>query len=133
MIIERHVRIIKYWIKLNSNESVKIILRTVYRSMVESLSKGSVNRLSKVKYLLESNGFADVWIYPTSMKANHFIPVLRHGLMDTYITKLREGMGACSSLSLYRNLKADYRPAPYLYRVLNRKYRNAITNPYIVH
>ena len=37
---ERHVRIIKYWIELNSNESVYIIIRTVYRSMVEDLSKG---------------------------------------------------------------------------------------------
>ena len=76
MIIERQVLIIKYWIKLNSNENVNIILRTVYRSMVEDLSKGAVNWLSKVQYLLESNGFADIWMNPDSVIASHFIPVL---------------------------------------------------------
>ena len=126
MIIERQVRIIKYWLKLNSNENANIILYNVYRGMVEDLSKGAVNWLSKVKYLLEYNGFADIWMYPDSVIASHFIPVLRQRLMDTYITNWREGMETCSSLSLYRNLKTDYRPAPYLYRVLNRKYRNAI-------
>ena len=35
-------------------------------------------------------------------------------------------MEACSLLSLYRNLKTKYKPAPYLYNVLNWKYRNAI-------
>ena len=126
MIIERQVRIIKYWLKLNSNENANIILYNVFRGMVEDLSKGAVNWLSKVKYLFEYNGFADIWMYPDSVIASHFIPVLRQRLMDTYITNWREGMETCSSLSLYRNLKTDYRPAPYLYRVLNRKYRNAI-------
>ena len=93
--------------------------------MVEDLSKGAVNCLSKVKYLLESNGFVEMWMYPDSAIANLFIPVLRHRIMDTYITNWREGMETCSLLPLYRNLKTDYRPAPYLNKGLNRKYRNA--------
>ena len=122
MIVERQVRIIKYRIKLNFNsDSVDIILRTVYKSMVEDLSKGAVNCLSKVKYLLESNGFVEMWMYPDSAIANQFIPVLRHRIMDTYITNWREGMETCSLLPLYRNLKTDYRPAPYLNKGLNRK------------
>ena len=113
MIIERQVRIIKYWIKLNSNESDKIILRTVYKCMIEDVSNGETNWLSKVKHLLEYNGFAEVWKYRDSVVSNLFIPVLRQRLMDAYITNWRAGMEACSSLSLYRNLKTKYKPAPY--------------------
>ena len=126
MIIERQVRIIKYWIKLNSNESDNIILKTVYKCMIEDVSNGETNWLSNVKHLLEYNGFAEVWKYRDSVVSNLFIPVLRQRLMDAYITNWRAGMEACSSLSLYRNLKTEYKPAPYLYKVLNRKYRNAI-------
>ena len=72
--------------------------------MVEELSKGAVNWLSKVNYLLESNGFADIWMFPDSVIDNFFIPVLSQRLKDTYITNWREGMKTCLSLSLYRNL-----------------------------
>ena len=35
-------------------------------------------------------------------------------------------MNACSSLSLFRNVKCSYQQAPYIYKLLNKKYRNAI-------
>ena len=41
--------------------------------------------------------------------------------MDMYLTNWREGMEVSSSLSLFRNLKYSYQPAPYLYKVLNKK------------
>ena len=126
MIIERQVRIVKYWIKLNSNESGNIILRTVYMKMVDDMSRGAITLLSKVKNLLESNGFAEIWMYPESVFSNNSIPVLRQRLVDTHISNWREGMETGSSLSLFRNLKTSYQPAPYLYKVLNRKYKNAI-------
>ena len=94
--------------------------------MIEDVSNGETNWLRKVKHLLEYNGFAEVWKYRDSVVSNLFIPVLRQRLMDAYITNWGAGMEACSSLSLYRNLKTEYKPAPYLYKVLNRKYRNAI-------
>ena len=59
LVIERQVRIVKYWLKLNSNESGNIILASVYHSMIDDMSNGATNWLSKVKHLLESNGFAD--------------------------------------------------------------------------
>ena len=94
--------------------------------MIADMSKGATHWISKIKHLLESSGFADIWIYPNSVICDRFIPVLRQILMDTYIVNWREGVEACSSLSLYKNLKSSYQPAPYLYKVLNKKYRNAI-------
>ena len=35
-------------------------------------------------------------------------------------------MNACSSLSLFRNVKCSYQQAPYICKLLNKKYRNAI-------
>ena len=60
LIIERQVRIVKYWLKLNSNESGYIILCTVYMDMTADMSKGATNWISKVKHLLEYSGFADM-------------------------------------------------------------------------
>ena len=103
-----------------------MILRTVYMKMVEDMSKGAINWHSNVKNLLEYNGFAEIWMYPDSVFSYNFIPVLSQRLMDTHISNWREGMETCSSLSLFKNIKTSYQPAPYLYKVLNRKYRNAI-------
>ena len=47
--------------------------------------------------------------------------------MDMYLTNWREGMEVSSSLSLFWNLKSSYQLAPYLYKVLNKKCRNAIS------
>lgn len=94
LVIERQVRIVKYWLKLNSNESGNIILSTVYRSMIDDVSNGATNWLSKVKHLLESNGFADTWLYRDSVICDRFTPVLRQRLMDTYLSNWREGMEA---------------------------------------
>ena len=63
----------KYWLKLNSNESGNIILSTVYMDMISDKSKGATKWISKVKHLLESSGFADIWIYPNSVICDRFI------------------------------------------------------------
>jgi hypothetical protein len=52
---------------------------------IESKSN-TVNLLSKVKALLQSAGFNDVWMYLESVKLNIFIPVLHGRLKDIYIT-----------------------------------------------
>lgn len=67
----------KYWLKLNSNDCGNIILASVYHSMIDDMSNGATNWLSKVKHLLESNSFADTWIYRDSVISNRFILVLR--------------------------------------------------------
>ena len=44
---------------------------------------------------------------PGSVVINSFIPMLRKRLTDIYITNWREGMEACSSLSLFRHVKKN--------------------------
>ena len=40
MCIERKIRIVKYWLKLYSNENGNIILRVIYHQMVDDMNKG---------------------------------------------------------------------------------------------
>ena len=51
------------------------------KCMIEDVSNGETNWLSKVKHLLEYNGFAEVWKYRDSVVSNLFIPFLRQRLM----------------------------------------------------
>ena len=95
--------------------------------MLDDASKGAVNWLYKVKNLLESAGFAEIGMFPDSVIGKQFIPILRQRFMDIYIANWREGMNACSSLSLFKNVKYSYQQAPYIYKLLKKKYRNAIT------
>ena len=62
LIISRQVRIIKYWLDLNSIKSENCILNTpnlVLRNEVEN-NPNIVSWSSKVKDLLQHSGFADV-------------------------------------------------------------------------
>ena len=118
LIIERKMRIVKYWLKLISNECNNIILNMVYRIMLDDASKCALNWLYKVKNLLESAGFAEIWMFPDSVIGNKCIPILRQRFMDIYIANWREGMNACSSLSLFKNVKYSYQQAPYIYKLI---------------
>jgi hypothetical protein len=72
------------------------------------LSKSNtINWLSKVKALLQSAGFNDVWMYPESVKLNIFKPVLHGRLKDIYITNWHSSVHICSSLYLYKHIKTD--------------------------
>ena len=70
--------------------------------------------LSKLKNLLECNGFADVWYYPHSVDPNLFIPLLRRRLIDNFLVELQEGLNTYSSMTLYRELKDDFSLSEYL-------------------
>ena len=43
------------------------------------------NWITKVRDLLQNNGFVDVWMYPESVNANVFIPIFKNRLIDMYI------------------------------------------------
>ena len=102
LIVERKVRIVMYWLKLISNECDNMILNTVYRIMLDDVSNGALNGLHKVKNLLESAGFAEIWMCPESVIGNKFIPALKQRFMDIYIANWRERMNVCPSLCVHK-------------------------------
>ena len=62
--ISRKIKIIKYWLKLLETDNC--ILQSIYSYMLEKCKSTTCNRsiwLVKVKHILLTLGFADVWFY----------------------------------------------------------------------
>ena len=78
------------------------------------------------KYILERTGFPDVWMFPASVNSDKFISILKTRLKDLYISEWSEGLRSHTSLTLYREIKSTFEISPYLLKMKNRKYRNAI-------
>ena len=126
--IKRHTRIMKYWLQLFNEKKDNCILKNVMmyqRKLVNNIKCD--NWSYKVRYILESAGFAEVWMYPESVNRNVFLPVLLLRLQDMYISNWRRDMNLCSSLFLYKELKVDFTIAEYLQRLNNFKLRNVIS------
>ena len=66
LIIGRQTRIVKYWLKLFGKKASNFLLFTLIMDQVREVNKNPRinNWANKVKNLLDSSGFADVWIYP---------------------------------------------------------------------
>ena len=129
LVIERYIRIVKYWFSLLHKCKRNCILNAVYMSMETDVQGDDRNILwlTKLKNLLERNGFADVWRYPFSVDQKIFIPLFRRRLIDNFLVELRVGLYTYSSMTLYRELKDDFNLAEYLKTLDNKKHRNAIS------
>lgn len=126
----RYIRIIKYWFKLADASNSNCILNTLYINMLSEMEKTAFTRkqswLSKVKHLLDNNGFSEVWYYPHMVQIKTFLPELKNRLIDNFIGELRRGLESCSSMSLYREISETLELAPYTIKLHNRKQRNAM-------
>ena len=116
LIIERHVRIVKCWFSLLQKSKNNCILNAVYTSMETNMENDTqtVLWLSKLKCLLERNGFAEVWFYPHSVDSKLFIPLFKGSLIDSFLVVLREGLNVSSSMTMYREVTYDYDMSDYL-------------------
>lgn len=128
LFIGRQIRIVKYWLRLHGTKSDNCILRTLNNlHRYETESRPNITSwTSKIKELLERSGFPDIWYFPESVDIKKFLPILRNRLRDIYINEWRQSMNMASSLYLYREMKLSFEMAPYLLKIKNIKYRNAI-------
>jgi hypothetical protein len=126
--IERHIRIIKYWLKLNTFKSENCILYHIVKNQRYCIehNQNVSNWTYKVRKLLQESGFEEIWLFPESVNINMFIPELRLRLRDIYIQNWRTDMNSCTSLYIYREIKLLYVKSAYLEILDSKKYRNAI-------
>ena len=113
---------------LATNTKSNCILSSVYSCMKRQIAE-NVNQatwLSKVKHLLTRNGFGDVLQFPESVSAKLCLPVLKTRLIDNYLQELREGLRTSTSVTLYRELNANFEISPYLKILCNWKHCTAI-------
>ena len=130
LIIERQVRIIKYWFKLVDSSNSNCILNAVYNSMLSDMTKTTFTRtlwLSKVKDLLDQNGFSEIWYNPNSTRKESFIPTLKRRLTDNFIVELRRGLDSSTSMTLYREINTTFDLQSYLLKIQNSKQRQALS------
>ena len=126
--IVRQVRIVKYWFKLISDSNSNCILKSVYQCMV-SQTENNNNQLlwsTKVKQLLQRNGFGEVWLFPDSVNVRVFLNILKTRLIDNYLIELREGLRASSSLTVFKELNETFELATYLNVLCNDRYRTSL-------
>lgn len=124
----RYVRIIKYYLKLYSEQNSNCILQTMIRTMRQDINRDQncQNWASSVRDLLQNSGFNDVWLYPESVNSNIFIPVLRNRLIDIYIGTWRNDINSRNSLVMYREIKHNFELSAYIENIQEFKLRQVL-------
>ena len=79
--INRYVQVIKYWFKVISSEN--IIVKSVYDNSILNNVRGD-SWPFKVKLLLESYGFSDVWLNPEQFYVPTFISSFKQRVTDVF-------------------------------------------------
>ena len=110
LIVQRQCKIVKYWSTLLQKSTNNCILRGVNSSMAETMKSNGQNVLwlSKIKCLLESTGFAEVWLFPQSINFKLFLSIFKQRLVDNFLVNLREALNMSSSMTMYRELKPHF-------------------------
>ena len=88
LIINRHIRIVKYWLKLFQEKRGNCILSTLLdQQFAEIHINLTVNYwTNRVKTLLKNTGFNEIWLFPESIIPEKFLPLFETRLKDIYIS-----------------------------------------------
>ncbi|MCG8049041.1 MAG: reverse transcriptase family protein, partial [Candidatus Thiodiazotropha endolucinida] len=79
LFLDRHVRILKYWLKIARSDYNNCIVKAMYTCLLDEMVRNEnvKNWVTNVKNLLQRSGFHDVWLYPDSVIDIKFIPIFR--------------------------------------------------------
>ena len=68
--IERNIRMVKYFLKVNTIKSDNCILNVVLHDQIDSVYRDSntTNWASNIRDILQSSGLNEVWLYPSSVR-----------------------------------------------------------------
>eukprot|EP00918_Siedleckia_nematoides_P055132 GHVU01120244.1.p1 GENE.GHVU01120244.1~~GHVU01120244.1.p1 ORF type:complete len:281 (-),score=3.44 GHVU01120244.1:191-1033(-) len=118
-------RVLKYWCHIISNKST--LLYKVYSSERQQLEVNVNTKCwcHKVKSLLDSLGFSDIWLNENSVG----IPFdsIKQRITDQYLQSWSEKVNGMNRLELYKNIKTELKFENYLDEIANVKQRKALT------
>ena len=129
LIVQRHFKIIKYWLKvvqLNENKLVKCI----YNMMLQDLElfPNKTNWALLVRDLLASLGFFEVWLEQSVGDINFFLSFLKQRLNDAFIQNWHARLENSTRALFYRNFcYSSFGFRAYLNHVNLSKFRNALS------
>ena len=129
LLINRHLRIIKYWLKIISSNEHRFI-KNIYKMMLSDIElyPNKTNWAKLVKNLLESLGFADAWLYQSVGNTDLFLLEVRQRLNDNFIQNWNARLANSSRATFYRSISDNYFEFQnYLNCVNIPKYRYALT------
>ena len=97
---------VKYFLKINTIKSDYCILNAVLNDRINSVYKDSntTNWVSNVRDILQSSGLNDVWLFPSSVRIDSFVLVLRSRLTDIYVSNWRTGLDLSYALGVFREI-----------------------------
>jgi hypothetical protein len=110
--ILRHVKILKFWFRIIKTDNV--ILKEVYNISLNDCNNSKTNWVTKVKKLLNENGFNYIWNNPESVDVNLFIPMFKQRLIDTFVQTWHVDKENNNVLDLYTNIKHNFTYELYL-------------------
>ena len=122
--ISRHVRVIKYWIKLMKSDNV--LIKELYLDIMVDVNRGLKNWASQVKMLLDMYGFSHIWLTQHVTNLENFHIIFKQRVIDEFIQNWHVHIDNSKSLILYKNLKEHFLPELYI-NVLPLKLRTVIT------
>ena len=96
--INRSVRIIKYWCKLQSNDNV--IVSSLFTSMLNSCESGVKNWAYNVKLLLNTYGFGYVWNNPSAFASSSFPLIFKQRVVDVFMQQWGNAIANLNGLYL---------------------------------
>ena len=119
--------IVKYWFKILECENAKYI-KFAYELMLSDLHRkpNSVNWASKVKDLLSSMGFYDVWLAQGVGNKNVFLSEMKLRLKDNFVQNWQSRL-ADSSRARFYSLFSTFDHQLYLQQVNIKKFRVALS------
>ena len=119
---------VKYFLKLNTVKKNNCILSVLLTDQINTLhnNNDATNWISKVRDIIQSTGFNDVWLFPESVNIHAFVPVLRNRLRDIYVNNWRVNLEASTALDIYREIKITFEQSSYIKTIENVKLRNVI-------
>jgi hypothetical protein len=112
LFINRYVRIVKYWFKINSSNN--ILIRYVYNQALDDCNKGYTNWVSNVKKLLNDYGFTYVFDNPTTVHASAFITEFKNRIIDNFKQEWNGNISNSSVLDMYKLFKSSFEYERYL-------------------
>lgn len=118
---------IKFWFKVVESEPTKYI-RYAYRLMLSDLDKNPniINWASKVKELLSSLGFYEVWLNQGVGNKNMFLVEFKTRLSDNFIQNWNGRISESSRASFYINF-SSFQYQSYLDHISVYKFRTALS------
>ena len=126
--IDRYVRMVKYWLKVISSTNTSLI-HVVYKHLKDDIENdANVNNwASKIKHILESNGFGYIWLQQCiNTSDDSFIRILKQRLTDQYLQIWNDEIEKTSNNRMYKLIKNAFGYEEYLDILNNSSLRKAL-------